>query len=91
VSRGRSTSPSARTCQRRKKSVTETCQFLCGGSEKQITRLQALELKQLGEQQRAEIAKEAGIGVSVGPGEGLAMKAALGLPWNKIRHLRRSV
>lgn len=55
------------------------------------TSIQVMEFKRLGTDERAKIAKEAGICARVTSGEGLAFKAALGLPWNKIRHLRRLV
>lgn len=38
---------------------------------------------------RQQLMVAAGIKVKVPEGQGLAMKASLGLPWNTLRHLRR--
>ena len=40
-------------------------------------------------EERQKILKEAGITPEISPGEGLAMKAELALPWRKLQHLRR--
>lgn len=50
---------------------------------------QLAELRRLGQEERIAIIKEAGLALDIPPDEGLAMKTELGLPWNKIRHLRR--
>ena len=47
------------------------------------------ELKAADYDERQKILKEAGITPEISPGEGLAMKAELALPWRKLQHLRR--
>lgn len=50
---------------------------------------QLVELKRFGSDERQMIIREAGLTIEVKPEQGLAMKTELGIPWNKIRHLRR--
>lgn len=50
---------------------------------------QLVELRRLGSDERQMIIREAGLTIEVKPEQGLAMKTELGIPWNKIRHLRR--
>ena len=40
-------------------------------------------------EERQKILREASIRPEISPGEGLAMKAELALPWRKLQHLRR--
>ena len=40
---------------------------------------------------RKLLLEKAGIKPDIPVGQGLAMKAELSIPWNKLRHLRRSV
>ena len=47
------------------------------------------ELNYLDEAERQQLLQEAGI-VTVNAGQALAMKAGLGIPWRKLRYLRRS-
>ena len=79
-------SPSKRTLSRRTKSV-ESYRESIGGD----VNVHALELRHLAKQERQEILKCSGLTLEVPPGEGLAMKSDLGIPWNKLRHLRRFV
>ena len=80
-------SPSKRTVRRRAKSV-EDYRTSIGGS---AIHVRAEELRRLAKQERQEIIKCAGLKLRVPPGEGLAMKSTLGIPCNKLRHLRRFV
>ena len=47
------------------------------------------EVDYLSDAERQALLKEAGIVSSIGAGEALAIKAGLGLPWAKLRVLRR--
>jgi hypothetical protein len=38
---------------------------------------------------REELIRLSGVKLSVPPGQGLAIKTELGIPWNKMRHIRR--
>lgn len=57
----------------------------CGDSSSQ---LQA-ELRTLSKAEREEILTKAGLSLEIPAEQGLAMKADLGLPWNKLREIRR--
>ena len=47
------------------------------------------ELKTLTREERQEILKSAGVTIDIPPEQGLAMKADLAIPWNKLRIIRR--
>ena len=47
------------------------------------------ELKALSHMEKQQLLLSAGITKEMKPEEGLALKAGLGLPWNKLRSLRR--
>ena len=47
------------------------------------------EIHMLSKEQRQTLLEEAGITVHILPDQGLAMKADLALPWNKLREIRR--
>ena len=47
------------------------------------------ELCHIEKAERQAIMREAWFKLEVPEGEGLAMKTSLGIPWNKLRHLRR--
>ena len=47
------------------------------------------ELDYLSTSDRQILLQEAGIVSAIGPGEALAIKAGLGMPWSKLRVLRR--
>jgi hypothetical protein len=47
------------------------------------------ELKQLPIEERKILMKEANFTISIPPEQGLAMKADLNIPWNKLRIMRR--
>lgn len=60
-----------------------------GGSTAAAQRQLADELSVNSKEERGNILKQAGIVPEVPAEEGLAMKAELGLPWNKLRYIRR--
>ena len=64
---------------------------LVSGGEPSSQAQIADELCQTNPQSRREILKEAGFNVehTIPPSAGLALKADLNIPWNKLRHLRR--
>ena len=47
------------------------------------------ELKSSTPEERQALLIEAKVGPTVKPGEGLAMKAELSIPWSKLRNLKR--
>ena len=47
------------------------------------------EVSRLGKEEKKKLLMDAGITVQISPEEGIAMKASLGIPWSKIRILRR--
>ena len=47
------------------------------------------ELKSLDRKEKERLLKSAGITKGMTPEQGLALKADMGLPWNKLRRLRR--
>lgn len=57
----------------------------CGDSTSQIQ----AELKTLTKPEREEILRNARLSLEIPAEQGLAMKADLGLPWNKLREIRR--
>ena len=48
-----------------------------------------LEVKRLPHEDRLELLRNAGLNLHVPEGQGLAMKCDVGLPWNKLRALRK--
>ena len=52
------------------------------------TQLQA-ELKTFSPEERQDLLKSAGITINIPPEQGLAIKADLAIPWNKLRVIRR--
>ena len=80
---------SRRTIKRRSHELQQVREFISGGRDAAHQQL-ASEVLQLSQVERKELLKEAGLVASDLPVEhGLAMKADLGLPWNKVRTLRR--
>lgn len=47
------------------------------------------EVKMLPKDERAALMKEANFTISIPPEQGLALKADLNIPWNKLRVMRR--
>ena len=54
------------------------------------TQLQA-EVKMLSSEERQDLLKSVGITIDIPPEQGLAMKADLAIPWNKLRIIRRYI
>lgn len=53
------------------------------------TVLMCNELKIIPKEERIALMKEANFTVTIPPDQGLAMKADLNIPWNKLRTMRR--
>ena len=83
---GKKAQVSNRTLQRRVSQVKRFHATISGGDPKPLI---AAEMKQIPKAERQALMKEAGFKLEVPEGEGLALKASLGIPWNKLRHLRR--
>ena len=47
------------------------------------------ELRSLTREQRSKLLLDAGLTIDIPPEQGLAMKADLAIPWNKLRVIRR--
>ena len=47
------------------------------------------EVRALSAEERQDLLKSAGITIDIPPDQGLAMKADLAIPWNKLRIIRR--
>ena len=58
-------------------------------SQEESSALLRSELDYLSTSDRQILLQEAGIVSAIGPGEALAIKAGLGMPWSKLRVLRR--
>ena len=58
-------------------------------SQDESSALLQRELDHLDASDRQKLLVEAGIVNTIGPGEALAIKAGLGIPWSKLRVLRR--
>jgi hypothetical protein len=84
-----SSDASKKTVQRRASAFELFRKNVSGGDGDNIQQLS--ELRRLGRHERQMIVREAGLNLEIPPGEGLAMKAELEIPWNKIRHMRRYV
>ena len=54
------------------------------------TELQA-DVKMLSSEERQDLLKSVGITIDIPPEQGLAMKADLAIPWNKLRIIRRYI
>jgi hypothetical protein len=75
-----------RTIKRRNKSMGIIREVISGGdSASQFKE----ELKTLDKDGREELLRSAGFTLDIPAEQGLAMKADLGLPWNKLRIIRR--
>lgn len=57
----------------------------CGDSASQMKE----EIKHCSRPEREKLLHDAGFTLDIPPEQGLAMKADLGLPWNKLRIIRR--
>ncbi len=77
---------SDRTIARRNKTLDRVREIVsCGDSASQMKE----EIKHLTKTERQELLHNAGFTLDIPAEQGLAMKADLGLPWNKLRILRR--
>ena len=77
---------SRRTQKRHTEEITKARAILSAGSPSIV--LLATEMRSLAQEERDELLKTA---AEMKPEQGLALKAGLGLPWNKLRLLRRYV
>ena len=84
-----STTVCERTLQRRSASMEVIRGSISGNSLKDSACQIANEQKRRGVDERRDIMKKAGFEVEVPPGEGIAFKSNLAIPWNKLRLLRR--
>ncbi|XP_048588874.1 E3 ubiquitin-protein ligase TRIM39-like [Nematostella vectensis] len=87
--RTNSSSASSKTVQRRASVVETLRQQISGGERDDILRQKKAEMQRMGQEERETIAQEAGLKIEVPEGQGLAMKADIGIPWNKLRELKR--
>ncbi len=77
---------SSRTIARRNKAIDGIRDLVsCGDSASQMRE----EIRHLNKNERQELLHDAGFTLNIAPEQGLAMKADLGLPWNKLRIVRR--
>ena len=86
----RSRRPTSEVCQRTVRRRTQEVQQvrkLIGGEDQSLIFHQ--ELRSLDEEDRNKLLREAGITINIPPEQGLAMKADLAIPWNKLRVIRR--
>lgn len=77
---------SARTIKRRCTQMQAIREMV---SQEESSALLRRELDYLDTSDRQILLQEAGIVSTIGPGEALAIKAGLGMPWSKLRVLRR--
>lgn len=77
---------SGRTIARRNKALDHVRDLVsCGDSGSQMRE----EIQHLSKQERQALLHEEGFTLNIPEEQGLAMKADLGIPWNKLRVLRR--
>ncbi|KAK3700155.1 hypothetical protein QZH41_009868 [Actinostola sp. cb2023] len=88
--RKNSTEASKKTVQRRASTVEQVRRVITGGTNEDCQIQQVAEFRRLGREERQQFVQEAGLSIEIPPEEGLAMKSELGIPWNKIRHIRRT-
>lgn len=90
--RVQSTAAHAKTRKRRAQQMTTIREKVSGGSESSQVQM-AVELQHISKEERNKILKDAGLSLPEEPSTGqvLAMKSDLGIPWCKLRVLRRQV
>lgn len=76
----------SRTVIRRNKEIEHVRELVSGGDSAAQLRE---EIKHLTKSERQELLHNAGFTLDIPPEQGLAMKADLGLSWNKLRIIRR--
>ncbi len=81
-----STECSERTQRRRAREVQECRANISGGAPEILLQR---EIGTLSREERQDLLKKAGVTLEIPAGQGLAMKADLALPWNKLRDVRR--
>lgn len=81
-----SSTASQKTLRRRTLQLEAMRDAISGGSS---TEQMSAELQTLSKERRTEILKEAHLPVEIPVEHGLAMKASLQIPWNKMRAVRR--
>ena len=86
IIKGRKDTVCDRQRQRQATGMSELREEISNGNTKQLF---TAELKQIGQSERQDMLKEAGFKIEVPDGDVIAMQASLGIPWNKLRHLRR--
>ena len=74
---------------RRRTSIISNVREAIAGGEEPAKRQLIDELRRTTPEERQDLLKKAGIVPTITHDEGLAMKADLSIPWNKIRHLRK--
>jgi len=77
---------SAKTVARRNQALHQLRDTISGGDSS--SQMQE-EIHSLSKGERQKILKEANLTIDIPPEHGVAMKADLALPWNKLRILRR--
>jgi len=91
ATRKASNDASKKTIQRRASAIESYRYEISGGTVADYKLQQLSEIRRLGREERRDIVSEAGLSIEIPPDEGLAMKSELGIPWNKIRNMRRFV
>ena len=79
---------STQTVRRRSQEVVKVKQLIAGQYSSPILRR---ELLALDKDNRNQLLRDAGMTIDIPPAQGLAMKADLAIPWNKLRVIRRQV
>ena len=79
-------SASARTVKRRSMEMHSARDAISMGESSTLLRR---ELDYLDEAEKQKLLQQAGIVCKIGPQDALAIKADLGVPWAKLRYLRR--
>ena len=80
------TDVSQKTAARRTKAIQMVREVISGGDH---SRQLQLEIKNLPQNDREELLRSIGFNLQVPAGQGLAIKCDVGLPWNKLRTLRK--
>ena len=84
--RVRSSEASSKTLARRTQTLSRLRVSISGGDTS--TQLQS-EIHALSPEERKEVLKEAQLPIEIPPEHALALKADLGIPWAKMRHISR--
>ena len=79
---------SKRTLRRRSQEVKQVRRII-GGKDSSL--ILHRELQSLSRDERSKLLLDAGLTIDIPPEQGLAMKADLAIPWNKLRVIRRLI